>query len=992
MRQKMKQLMGILLSISLMLGLMPGMSLTAYADGTTYNPASTYTGFSDLITNDTEVTISEVSGKTWYVIACDDSTVTLLSKESFGEKAFNSNGWTGNRYETSTIKTYVDGLTGEGQPLAEISSVISDLSLMDMSWVYELSVTKKKGAGADWWLCSRGYEAYEAQYVSGSNGVVFDTNMGYTLGVRPYLKLNLSSVIFSSESNTFSLPVTGVTLNPSTAQTITVGDKVPFTASIEPAGALKKVKWSANSGAVKLYSDANCTTEVGSAATDKLTVYAKGISAGTATVTVTATNGTDDTSDDKSANCAVTVNKKNPDATAPVGLTATYGQTLTDVTLPNPEGNTPGIWAWVDNTQSVGNVVSPAATFKANFTPTDTTTYNTVENVDVAVTVGKADPTAPIGLTATYGQTLADVTLPDGWTWADSTQSVGNVVDPATTFKANFAGDDNHNAASDVDVSVTVNKANAVPATVTANNRTYDGTEKPLVSEDKSTLVGGEMQYALGTETEATQPYTTSIPTATDAGTYYIWYKVVGDSNHSDTEPASVKVTINYTVTFETDGGTPVPEAQLVESGKNATYPDTVPTRDGSSFEGWYLNDAPFRFSSTPITSNITLTAKWKANQYTIIWVDDDGTYLAATTAAHGETPTLEAPAKLSDEQFTYEFKAWDPVPQAATESAIYHATYTTTERVFTITVDNADTNGSITAPESGRYQDTVPLTVTPNEHYEIESVTYYDGSSHNVAPDGTGAYSFPMPAANVTVSAKFSPVYTVSFDVEDGTPVPEAQRVTSGKYAAAPDTVPAKDGSRFEGWYLNDAPFLFNTTPIEGNITLTAKWQANEFSIVWVDSDGAFLGTTTVSYGEMPTFAPPAKLPDAQFAYAFDAWDPAPQPATATAVYRATYIPVPLFDPPTFTLPASTKSVGESAFEGLPMTIVEIPDGCTSIGAKAFKDCANLTQIRIPASVTSIDTTAFDGCVGVFIYGTADSAAQTFCADHANCTFVAEN
>ena len=68
------------------------------------------------------------------------------------------------------------------------------------------------------------------------------------------------------------------------------------------------------------------------------------------------------------------------------------------------------------------------------------------------------------------------------------------------------------------------------------------------------------------------------------------------------------------------------------------------------------------------------------------------------------------------------------------------------------------------------------------------------------------------------------------------------------------------------------------------------------------------------------------------------------------------------------------------------------IPEGCTSIGAKAFKDCANLTQIRIPASVTSIDTTAFEGCEKVLVYGTADSAAQTFCADHANCTFVAEN
>ena len=112
----------------------------------------------------------------------------------------------------------------------------------------------------------------------------------------------------------------------------------------------------------------------------------------------------------------------------------------------------------------------------------------------------------------------------------------------------------------------------------------------------------------------------------------------------------------------------------------------------------------------------------------------------------------------------------------------------------------------------------------------------------------------------------------------------------------------------------------------------------------------------------------------------------------TDTAAECAVTVIVPVFGPATFTLPASTKSVGESAFEGLPMTIVEIPSGCTSIGAKAFKDCANLTQIRIPASVTSIDTTAFDGCTSVFIYGAANSAAQTFCADHANCTFVAEN
>ena len=65
---------------------------------------------------------------------------------------------------------------------------------------------------------------------------------------------------------------------------------------------------------------------------------------------------------------------------------------------------------------------------------------------------------------------------------------------------------------------MTVGKANAIAATVTANSRTYDGTEKPLVTVTGE-ATGGTMRYALGTATEATQPYTTSIPTKTDAGT-----------------------------------------------------------------------------------------------------------------------------------------------------------------------------------------------------------------------------------------------------------------------------------------------------------------------------------------------------------------------------------------------------------------------------------------------------------------------------------------
>ena len=93
----------------------------------------------------------------------------------------------------------------------------------------------------------------------------------------------------------------------------------------------------------------------------------------------------------------------------------------------------------------------------------------------------------------------------------------------------------------------------------------------------------------------------------------------------------------------------------------------------------------------------------------------------------------------------------------------------------------------------------------------------------------------------------------------------------------------------------------------------------------------------------------------------------------------------------PTFTLPGSIKCIEESAFEGLAMTVVEIPNGCERIGKWAFKDCTQLTQIRIPPSVTMIDDTAFEGCSIVFVFGLSTSPAKAFCNLHSNCIFVAD-
>ncbi|MDR2828335.1 MAG: InlB B-repeat-containing protein, partial [Acholeplasmatales bacterium] len=66
---------------------------------------------------------------------------------------------------------------------------------------------------------------------------------------------------------------------------------------------------------------------------------------------------------------------------------------------------------------------------------------------------------------------------------------------------------------------------------------------------------------------------------------------------------------------------------------------------------------------------------------------------------------------------------------------------------------------------------------------------------------------------------------WTVSFDVDGGTPKVESQIVFDGKYATEP-TAPTKNGSVFQGWRAGNTDFDFANTQIKANITLTANWK----------------------------------------------------------------------------------------------------------------------------------------------------------------------
>ena len=111
----------------------------------------------------------------------------------------------------------------------------------------------------------------------------------------------------------------------------------------------------------------------------------------------------------------------------------------------------------------------------------------------------------------------------------DVTPDTDTAITQATTYTYTYAKKD----------------AAVVTEIPTAKTLTYNGQAQELVTAGEAS--DGTMYYALGTDATtapADNLYTTSIPTGTDVGTYYVWYKVAGDSDHNDTEPVCVTVKV----------------------------------------------------------------------------------------------------------------------------------------------------------------------------------------------------------------------------------------------------------------------------------------------------------------------------------------------------------------------------------------------------------------------------------------------------------------
>lgn len=197
---------------------------------------------------------------------------------------------------------------------------------------------------------------------------------------------------------------------------------------------------------------------------------------------------------------------------------------------------------------------------------------------------------------------------------------------------------------------------------------------------------------------------------------------------------------------------------------------------------------------------------------------------------------------------------------------------------------------------------------------------------------------------------------YTVSFDSMGGSSV-ESQRILEGNTARVPD-VPTRESYSFTGWYKSAADnadaWAFTTDRVNSDITLYAKWQANETitptqSLTFTRNGDGY--TVTGASGQEEKIIIPAEhenLPvteigESAFAYSKHKSD-------------ITYV----------SIPDTVKTIGLNAFHNRSeLAVVDISgnSALTQIGNNAFSGNGALKSIYIPQGVTAIGDGAFNNC-----------------------------
>ena len=320
--------------------------------------------------------------------------------------------------------------------------------------------------------------------------------------------------------------------------------------------------------------------------------------------------------------------------------------------------------------------------------------------------------------------------------------------------------------------------------------------------------------------------------------TFSGWGEIPATMPTSDVTVNGTFAINKYTFTFDTDGGSEV--AGITQDYNSAITAPTAPTKTGYTFAGW----VPVIPETVP-AENMSFKAQWTINQYTLTFDADNGTEATVITQDFGtkfETPA--APTKTG-----YTFAGWDSeIPETIpAENKSFKALWTINQYTFTF---DADGGSDVAA-------------ITQNYGTKIESPAAPTKPGYTFA-GWVPAIPETVPAENMSFKAQWTiNQYTLTFNAGNGT---EATVITQD-YGTKFDTPadPTREGYTFAGWDM-DIP---ETIPAE-NMSFTAKWIANQYTLTFDSDGGSDVAAITQDYGtKIETPAAPTKT-----GYTFAGWD----------------------------------------------------------------------------------------------------------------------
>ena len=350
-----------------------------------------------------------------------------------------------------------------------------------------------------------------------------------------------------------------------------------------------------------------------------------------------------------------------------------------------------------------------------------------------------------------------------------------------------------------------------------------------------------------------------------EAGKYYVRYKSDNNHNASDETEVTINAGRKLIATFKNADGTTL---QTVEVDYNAvpTFTGDTPTKAKTAqytytFKGWNK-------TITALTDDATYTATYTntVNQYTVRFVNDDGTVLQSGKVAYGTVPkyTGKTPTKSATAQYTYTFKGWNKTITAVTGAATYTATYDSAKVKYTVTATKP-TNGTLTADKTNAaWGETVTVTPKANDGYAIKGV-YLNGKQ--MAVNDKGKYQFEMPKNNVKVTAVFEKKqFTVTATKPtNGTLTADKTNAAWGETVTV--TPKANDGYAIKGVYLNGKQMAVNDKGKyqfempKNNVKVTAVFEKKQFTVTATKPTNGTLTAdkTNAAWGETVTVTPKA-------------------------------------------------------------------------------------------------------------------------------------